>query len=657
MSLNIQFVQINNSFGSNRFLPYTSGILMSYLKQFPEIAGNITFKPFIYEKCDMGSMVATYGMCDILCISCYIWNWNISLAIAEEYSKVNPSCIVIMGGPQIPADNRVLMNRYRHIDVAVHGEGEETLREIICAILSDTGFDNILGLSYRNGDTVVNNCPRTHMQDLNVISSPYLTGVFNEMISEHDSDISFVASWETNRGCPYHCTYCDWGTNSPKMRLFDDRRLYDEMDWFANNRVELIFSCDSNFGINRRDIDLVKYLGVLKNEHAFPKTFRACNAKNSSESIFEIEKTLYGNGMSKGASISMQSLNPETLSNIRRTNIPISQFFDLQKKYMEHGMMTYTELIMALPGETYESFVKGIDTLLSNGQHQQINVYNCSMMVNSEMYGVEYRRKYSLETVEIPIFMLHSNKRKQGEIVEKEEIVVATATMSVDDWKRTYVFSWAVQCFHFLGITKLIALFMHGRYGIGYGIFYEELVRFAESDNGRIGSELGNVKNILNNVLKGYGFDQFMSGCGDVSWPMEEASFIRLTMDKDELYWEITGFLERLLVKHGRNIYDDSNLLDEIRELLSYQRARTVSNTEDDCLERICLKHNFPEYIESVKCGGSVPFKYEMCEYAIDAPKTYDSLEDFAREVVWYGRKGGKFLRNIVKCDPVPPVN
>jgi radical SAM superfamily enzyme YgiQ (UPF0313 family) len=645
MNRTVQFVQINNSFGSNHFLPYTSAILQTYVRRSKTIEEYFQFQPFIYMKEDLDAIMDKIGSVDILCLSCYIWNWNISMEIARRARDINPACTIIVGGPQIPADNIELMNTYGSISFAIHGEGEETLKELLEA-LADYNyglFKNIGGLSYRAPwHQVVNNPKREPIADLNTIPSPYLFAAFNDMVKNHPMDINYVASWETSRGCPYTCTYCDWGTNSPRIRKFDDARLEKEMEWFANNRVELLFSCDSNFGIDRRDVHIVDRLGELKRQYGFPKTFRACNAKNSNGTIFEIERKLVENGMSKGASLSMQSLSPKVLENIRRHNISIDMFFELQKTYMKSGMSTYTELIMALPGETYDSYVDGMDILLTHGQHQQINVYNCSMMVNSEMYKDEYRRRHGIRTVKIPLFMMHSCGKKPNEIIEHEEIVVGTNTMSVDDWKRTYIFSWAVQCFHFLGLTQLIALFFHGRYGMKYRDFYEDLVRFALSYESHIlKDELLFNRNMLDEVLKGKGFDQFVDGCGDVSWPMEEASFIRLTCGRKRLYEEIFRFL-MFLMRH--RLKSDADLF-ILNELVNFQKDMVIGMNENT--SSVAATYNFHEYIQSIKMNEPVEFIKSVKTYEVSKIRKYDNLEEFAREIVWYGRKGGKFLKQI----------
>ena len=61
----------------------------------------------------------------------------------------------------------------------------------------------------------------------------------------------WLASWETNRGCPFSCAYCDWGsaTGSKQMGVFPQERLKEEMEWFSHHSIEYIFCCDANFGM------------------------------------------------------------------------------------------------------------------------------------------------------------------------------------------------------------------------------------------------------------------------------------------------------------------------------------------------------------------------------------------------------------------------
>jgi radical SAM superfamily enzyme YgiQ (UPF0313 family) len=44
----------------------------------------------------------------------------------------------------------------------------------------------------------------------------------------------WLVLWETNRGCPFQCTFCDWGSaTAAKVNQFELDRLLREVDWFA----------------------------------------------------------------------------------------------------------------------------------------------------------------------------------------------------------------------------------------------------------------------------------------------------------------------------------------------------------------------------------------------------------------------------------------
>ncbi len=108
-------------------------------------------------------------------------------------------------------------------------------------------------------------------------------------------------------------------------------------------------------------------------------------AKHSPDRVFSINKKLYENDMSRGATLSMQSLDPLTFKNIGRENITKEKFSELLHMYSENHIPSYTELILGLPGETYESFCEGIDYLLDNGQHNSIHVFYCEILPNALM--------------------------------------------------------------------------------------------------------------------------------------------------------------------------------------------------------------------------------------------------------------------------------
>ena len=79
---------------------------------------------------------------------------------------------------------------------------------------------------------------------------------------------------ETNRGCPYGCTFCDWGSATlSRIRKFDLERVFAELEWCARNGSTRIGLADANFGIFERDVDIAEKIAELKAQYGYPKMF------------------------------------------------------------------------------------------------------------------------------------------------------------------------------------------------------------------------------------------------------------------------------------------------------------------------------------------------------------------------------------------------
>jgi radical SAM superfamily enzyme YgiQ (UPF0313 family) len=641
----VQMMQLNSAYGDKLYLPYSIGILKSYASQFLEIRDAFKFAPFLLKRETVNVLADQIGTPDILAVSGYVWNWRLTMAVAEEVRRRHKDCLIVAGGPHVPNLLGDFFQKHPFIDIACHGEGEVTFLEILKRYAWGETLCGIKGTSFHNrrNGKVMQSPPRERIKSLDSIPSPYLDGTFDHLMNGRGADMEWMAMWETNRGCPYSCTFCDWGSAiATKVRAFGDDRLQEEIEWFGNNRIRWIFGCDANFGILKRDEELAEALARMKENTGFPEVFRVCYAKNSDTKVYNIAKILNGSNMAKGISLSMQSLNKETLKSIKRGNIKLETFHKLQAQYVEADIPTFTELIIALPGETYGSFKDGIDKLLDNGQHSQINIYNCSVMPNAEMGDPEYQRAHKMETVEIPIFQPHASP-DEGTVQEFEPIVISTATLPIEDWRRTYHFSWAVQCFHLLKIFQPAALVFRDLFNVRYSEFYEGLLSFgSDHPNSLIGRELNVLDDVLDNVLAGVGFDQYLPQFSSITWPPEEASFLRLSEQIDELYEEFVWFAQRFC--QNRNIEFDRSLLED---LTRYQRT-TLVHFETNGNSQMELRSNLHEYLRGLMLNQPVKLEGGRFVYEIDNHLNLNGdKERFAREVVWYGRKGGRYAYGV----------
>ena len=636
----VQLVQLNNSYGNQVYLPYSIGILTSYAMKIKKIRENFLFQDFIFLRESVEKMMARVGSADILGISCYVWNWELSVKLAEAVKKKNKNCLVIFGGPHVPKNDKDFFMKYPFIDLLCHGEGEVTFSETLERIADGLTLENIPGTTLNKGNGhVVDGTPRERIKDLDTIPSPYLTGVFDTLLK--NDKYKWMVTWETNRGCPFKCSFCDWGSAiATKVRKFAEERLFEEISYFSENKIDLVFGADANFGIFKRDKEFALRLTEYKKNTGWPNQFRVCFTKNSTDRIFDLAKIFSDAGMNKGVSVSMQSVNPQTLKDIKRANIRLSVFKDLQKKYVAAGLVTYTELILPLPGETYDSFKSGINELLDSAQHSGIVIYNCTVMPNAEMGSVEYQQKYGFDMVEIPIFQAHSNQ-KSDDVVEKERIIVGTSTMPREEWKKTFKFAWAVQCFHLLGLLQPIAIVLRHRYGIEYSKFYHSIVSYFENGHDTVvGAEIDKTSELIDGVLKGNGFDQYVKGFLDISWPAEEASFLRISSKLEKFYEEIREFIVYRYPRVEQLVLND---------LIKYQKNIIVSWSDRIGMEnKFELNYDIHNYFNDLRAGKVSELVRGKKTYSKKIAKDYcDDKPLFSREIVWYGRKGGKFFNEI----------
>ena len=90
------------------------------------------------------------------------------------------------------------------MDVVVNGEGEKTFCELVTALMTDGSLSGVSGISFRSNGTVVTTAERARTRSMAELPSPYAL-----------SDVKFeefdIALVETNRGCPYACSFCYWG--------------------------------------------------------------------------------------------------------------------------------------------------------------------------------------------------------------------------------------------------------------------------------------------------------------------------------------------------------------------------------------------------------------------------------------------------------------
>lgn len=626
MKKNVYLAQINYLHGKSTFLPYAAGTLIANAKANSEIDSFYEFKEPLFIRQSIDSFFEKIDSPFLFGFSNYIWNHEYNKVLAKRIKEKFPECIILFGGHHISPDTS-LMEKEDYIDIMCFGEGEEVFENLLLALKNGAPLYTVANIAYREKDSIYRTV--TKKAERTDYPSPYLTGVFDSIIRNYP-EIDFHSVIETNRGCPYNCAYCDWGNLQCSVRFFPEEKVISELNWLSDNNIRGFGCADANFGMFQRDEMFVDEMVRLHNEKGVLSRFQVSSAKNSNDRVFRISKKLNECGMDKGATLSFQSLSPVVLENIKRKNIPVETFTSLLNKYNEAGIATYSELILGLPGETFRSFVEGIDILLEAGQHSSIYIHDCEWLPCSAMGEKDYTEKHGIKYVLVPLNEPHTIINDNEEITEYSRLIVETSSMSREDWVKMNIYSATIQCFHHEGLLMLFALYLHYEKGVAYSEFYEAFIDFMFTTPDSVGGQVfRKLKDRFEDVAKGKaGLVWEDRRFGDVGWPSEEFTFLNIAVDIDRFYDETESFL--------RGYFDDDVLFEN---LLLYQK-NVVKLPFKEKIDFVC-NYDFKAYFSDLLCGNSASLK-EQTTRNIISPIRCDSWKDYARFVIWYGRKDSR---------------
>ena len=396
---------------------------------------------------------------DVIGLSYYVWNENLNNHIFKISKSINQNILNVGGGPHFTNLNANLkgaqkfFNVQSFCDAYVVNQGEKGFYNLIkkfyelkknTNVLKETEIPGSLIYNSKINEIKIKNCnPDFHigenigpLDDLNEIPSPYLSGLLDEFF-----DGPFIPILETNRSCPYRCTFCAWGIGTQKLMRFDDNRVIEEIKYINERckKASTLFIADANFGILERDAIFAKeiYKGYKKN--SYPHHVAVQWNKTRPDRILKTAKE-FKEIAPVGAS--MQTINDDVLSAIKRKNLTFDQIVNLQKELKVLGVhdKSFSELIIGLPNETKESHIMANQKLIDHGF--EVWNYNLHLLPGTEMDDDEYRKKYFKKTG----YRLHDNCYgiyDNTKIFEEQETVLETNKLSVQDFRY-------FRFFHFL---------------------------------------------------------------------------------------------------------------------------------------------------------------------------------------------------------------
>lgn len=485
---NIYFSQVNYSTGSGKFkgywFPYSVATIWAYVQQFKWVTDTFQLQELLFKRETPEQLLDRIEEPHIFCFSNYVWNYEYNKKIAEAVKKRYPNCVISFGGPQVtkfPKEKKFFEN-HPYVDTISLGEGERNFLRILedyqtNSIKQIYTFDRLEELDF---------------------PSPYGLGLFNKMIKDNPT-YKWNAVLETNRGCPFKCTFCDWGSLTySKLKKFNLERVFEDLEWMGKNKIGYGILADANFGcFKERDMYITEKMVEVQKKYGYPETVDASWYKNLTKEVIDIVKKFVENGFNRGFSLSLQSMNEETLESIERANMKLNKFHEILDLCNEQQIPSYTELILGLPNETKETWIKGICKLVEAGQHNSIESWLTQMLENSQLN--QERDEHEFDTV----FLENYYTSQEDFVEEKAEIVRGTKYMPFKDLIDSWMFSWLITNLHIYGWTQIYSIFLRKNKEVSYEQFYKRLLDKVISDNSIIGKEYRKTKERVTHYLEG----------------------------------------------------------------------------------------------------------------------------------------------------------
>ncbi len=293
------------------------------------------------------------------------------------------------------------MAAHPHVDVIIRGEGEVTAAEALAALAPVIGSDppdlsvlaDVPGLTYRDGDRLIRTADRERIADLDILPSPILTGLFDVYRDVPGTSVTM----ETNRGCPYGCTFCDWGSaTTSRIRKFSLDRVFAELDRVAELGINIISVADSNFGIFSRDVEIARHVAELRSASGHPSAFGVSYAKNTVKHLKDIISILSDAGIMSMGVLSLQTMDEVTLDAIHRSNIKTEKYDAMANEMRRSQLPLMVELMVGLPGQTLDAFAEDLQQCIDRGVPARINM--TTLLVNSPMNAPDYLAEHQIET-------------------------------------------------------------------------------------------------------------------------------------------------------------------------------------------------------------------------------------------------------------------
>lgn len=581
------------------WLPYAWGKFREYASRYDkfDLSSVIWMNPIYLGYFDVSKLIIgiDFKKVDVLLLTMYVWNEDRQLEIAGIAKSVNPNIVILAGGPQAKYKPHHELERYKSIDYVTPYEGEEVVAESLGRLINGISLDDYELL-------VSPSLPIKYVKpqrlDLSKARSPYVLykNSFRLMSDKaRKLGMSTYSPLETNRGCPYKCTFCDWGSaTADKIRRYTYDTVISEIKAMGDLALSFVFISDANFGIFDVDLEYTKALVESKIKTGSPAAAMFLSAKNKKSISNEAHKILFKSKMMIGAEVGFQHTDEDVLAAIIRSNIKMQKMKEEISEMVSSGIPVAGTLILGNPGDTPEKWKSAIDDMLNIGFHEDLKIFDFMLLPNApasdpvyiDRYKIKSMKKYGQTELKI------APGGKQSQPTWLADFICATDTFSEDDYVYMQAYAAFVNGQHIMNVTRFIAIYLKEYHEIPYKKFYDTY------------SQTGRGQKIFEELIENYAeyvkndkLGKHMK-IGESLVDPYLYNKVQSLIHRDELFDDVKKIILGLVPELEEGYVDD---------LISTQRA-TITSWEPP--ESVYVEHDFIKAFKKfVKIDPLIPFE------------------------------------------------
>lgn len=308
---------------------------------------------------------------DIVAGSAFLWSLPQIAQVMVALAQDDPSRLIVLGGPSA-RPNMLGHAPFSALDavcdVLVEGEGEAPFPALVAATdRSMAGLAQIPGLTLRREGVWRQGNPgaRAVMDDL---ASPYAQGLI---------PAGGIGLLETYRGCPFTCSFCEWGVMEAPRNVLSPDRIGGEFDAMARLGLGAVLLADAGLNLNASGFNALK---AAEEETGFLKD-RALIAEVYPKALTEDHLRFLEGVGAPHIGIGLQSFDDAVLRHVERKFDP-GRLGGLLGALRSVAAVT-TEIIMGLPGDTPERFLTSFERARALGTG--LRVYHCAVLPSALM--------------------------------------------------------------------------------------------------------------------------------------------------------------------------------------------------------------------------------------------------------------------------------